>query len=504
MILQRFLLLSSLLLYYALLSTADVATPRAYLGCSLVLNQIYCYGGYVPDSGSNGTQYNTLSSNFYSLDMSSFDFNGNVSTAQNNWTTITNTVGANLLIPLGFHSTAGISGQSKFLMYGGVSNTAMNNPIVMYDPPSRTWSSVPIWGNYSDQTAIVDLSQTQSLWTWGGNVNSSTTVAPNIAYIFNYGISQWTNVPGDTQNTNVRYSYTATLGNNNRIYMIGGFEDQPGAIYATPATNMLQVRWYDTVSKNWGTDQATIVNSNLATVSQRAYHTTTQIPGSNKFLVYGGSVFIGSQNTIPNDYAYTYDYVAKQYSLLNLGTGGAGRRSGHQAVAYKSYIFILFGFDDLLLLRNDINVLDVSNATNPVWVTPNRNSTNPTGSSNPTSSNTESASSRISQGTTAGIAVAAAIVGIAIFAGILFLVYRRKQKQRQFELEDLDPRAHQRETWADDLPTHYQDGNQDNMPQKASYAEDTLTSQSEDYTRVGYVKPTSNDKSESTKPYANE
>ncbi|KAI8079823.1 uncharacterized protein BX664DRAFT_388803 [Halteromyces radiatus] len=102
------------------------------------------------------------------------------------------------------------------------------------------------------------------------------TVAPNTAYIFNYGTSQWSNLPGDTQNTNVRYSNTATLGNDNRIYMIGGFEDQPGSIYSVPRVNILQVRWYDTVNKNWGTDVATIANGNPATVSQRAYHTTTQ------------------------------------------------------------------------------------------------------------------------------------------------------------------------------------------------------------------------------------
>ncbi|KAI8079816.1 uncharacterized protein BX664DRAFT_341529 [Halteromyces radiatus] len=505
-----------LLLLNTSLCLADAVLPRAFLGCSLVLNAIYCYGG-MDGTVNDGKYINYVhtTSDLFSLDMTTFDFNGNASSAQTNWTTITNAVNMKALSPLSYHVTTAIAGQSKFLVYGGFSESTISNPIMIYDPPTRTWSFVSSYGNCSQSGAIVDLGGTQTFWTFGGYIGGLVT--PNTAYLFNYGKSQWSTVAGDTKNTNVRYSYTATLGNNNRIYLIGGFENTADSKYAVGGVNMLQVRWYDTTNQSWGTDIAT---ANAGLVSQRAYHTTTQIPGTTKFLVYGGSVWIGEQNNLPNDYAYTYDYISKQYNQLNLGSGGAGKRSGHQAVGYKSYIFILFGFDDKQSLRNDINVLDVSNATNPVWLG-TKSGTSSSQSANASTSLTSSSNdNELSTGAIVGIAVAASVVGVCGIAGILFCLYRKKRKGKQFEMEEINQTELLSKTWMDGSDDKKKGSiNQDKtvctddsppFQKSACYSlkpstpmmEDTIKPMSMDV--VDYVKPMSRDEESFVKPHSSE
>ncbi|KAI8079836.1 uncharacterized protein BX664DRAFT_203368 [Halteromyces radiatus] len=437
-----------LLLDHVILSLADAVAPRAFISCSLVLEKVYCFGG---NTGQyQGSNFLNPTNDFFSLDMSSFDFNGNLTTAQSNWTIITGTTGSSLVEARGAALTSSIANHGKFIVYGGGASNFLYNPLIEFDPPSNTWTSIQDYGQYTAIGGIVNNDNTQDLWTWGGNINDTSYHADNVVYNYNYGANQWTAIPGDTVNKNVRYAYTATMGSDHVIYIIGGFEN-------TPLTNsdngqgvdMHQVRWFNTNTSAWGTDTATS-NQN---VSARAYHTATLIPGSTKILVYGGSVFVGQVNTIPDDYAYSYDYAAKQYTLLNL-TGGAGKRSAHAAVSYKNYIFIMFGFDQNLQLHRDVNIMDVSNASQPVWHSPPPTNSSSGDIPSDGNSNNNVDSQGLSTNAIAGIAVAAVVVGLGAIAGGLFFMYRKKKQKRQFELEKLDPRSH---IPIYDLPDHTTD-----------------------------------------------
>ncbi|KAI8079824.1 uncharacterized protein BX664DRAFT_388804 [Halteromyces radiatus] len=89
---------------------------------------------------------------------------------------------------------------------------AINPSYSCHDDP--TASAYRACGLFSLFKLIADLGQTQSLWTWF-NRNSNAIVAPNIAYIFSYGltIASIDKCSCDTQNINVRYLYTVTVGN---------------------------------------------------------------------------------------------------------------------------------------------------------------------------------------------------------------------------------------------------------------------------------------------------
>jgi hypothetical protein len=97
----------------------------------------------------------------------------------------------------------------------------------------------------------------------------------SLIIVFSFWQNQWHQTSGDTVNTKVRFSYTATLGTNHRIYIIGGFEAPSGVNYQSGPVSMMLVRWFDTTSGAWGTDNATVAGSTDA-VQPRAYHTTTQ------------------------------------------------------------------------------------------------------------------------------------------------------------------------------------------------------------------------------------
>ncbi|ORZ14802.1 hypothetical protein BCR42DRAFT_58491 [Absidia repens] len=254
---------------------------------------------------------------------------------------------------------------------------------------------------------------------------------------------------------------------------------------------MLNVRWFDTITSTWGRDNAT-VSDPQQNIVPRAFHSATLLPGSTKILIYGGSAYIASQNTIPADYAYLYDYESKQYNLLDLGSNGAGRRSGHCAVLYKHYIFFMFGFNDKLQLQNDVNVLDVSNVTQPVWVM--------AGSSN--NGTMPPSGSGLSAGATAGIAVAAVIVGLGIaFAGV-FIWCRRRKHDRERDLNQLDPRATLNDFHA---PIYSQNPVGTISSDLGSpSAQDDRTHSSTPYYLKEIIKPSSDEPDPCSKPFAHE
>ncbi|CAO3587131.1 unnamed protein product [Absidia cylindrospora] len=263
---------------------------------------------------------------------------------------------------------------------------------------------------------------------------------------------------------------------------------------------MLATRWYDTTKATWGVDMGTV--SNKQAVSGRTYHTTTLVPDSNSFLVYGGSLFTNDRNQIQADYAYLYDYSKKIFTPLTFDNNtGAGKRSGHCAVLYKTNIFILFGFNENYQLLNDIHVLDVSTPTKPTWRTPS--SGDPTSQPSSGATSNDSNAPALSSGGIAGIAIGAAIVLVGIGGAVLFFFYRkRKNQQKEFQMDD--PRQQQNATEYM-LPTAFPDhhttssGNDqtkvDNLPPVFF---------TESASRLKPTKPTTDERELASKPHGDE
>ncbi|ORZ05642.1 hypothetical protein BCR42DRAFT_428060 [Absidia repens] len=223
-----------------------------------------------------------------------------------------------------------IASQTQFILYGGVTeptsqtlayplwkcSTNLNNS--MSTPPSQVF--------YTLYSPVVDT-RASTIWTWGGLINTTDIASINAASTFDYSREKWNTVEGDPTNGNIWIKHTAVfIEKTGRIYMMGGYEVKPGEVSSTGTFNdMTHVRWFDTNQNTWGTDQATVAGNQP--ITSRILHTVTPIPGSNKLLVYGG--YNDQEAKLSQDYAYVYDFVAKEYTPLNFNQTGPGPRASH-------------------------------------------------------------------------------------------------------------------------------------------------------------------------------
>ncbi|CAO3593483.1 unnamed protein product [Absidia cylindrospora] len=386
-------------------SLAEQVAGRCYLGCSLVLDSIHCFGGNTDISDDNTHRFHGMIDEHLTMDLSGFDFT-DTSNASMNWTRLTpSIVSSSLLEPIAFLTATSIANGTKFLIYGGAGTSLLplRYPLKVFDPANSEWSTLPSYGNYSRFAPVVDLEATHQLWLWGGLLNSSNTITNPYGRALDYTTNQWSTIPLNPSTACGRYHHTATLAPSmNTIYIIGGkcrraSGDPFGA-------NMLEIHSYDTIQSSWFFRQAT--TNNAQAIAPRMKHTTTLISGTNSFLIYGGDGADNPNVTIVNDYAYLYDFDKSVFTLLNLDSKvGAGPRTAHNAIAYKSYVMIMFGFNSQFEMLNDLHVLNTTDLFALHWLgdspPTNGSSVSPPGSNN-----------GLSTGATAGIAVAAAAVGV--------------------------------------------------------------------------------------------
>ncbi|KAI8332353.1 hypothetical protein BC941DRAFT_129007 [Chlamydoabsidia padenii] len=315
-----------LVIIYVSITRAATMGVRAYLGCSLVKNQIHCFGGYTGVDSESSSIYQNPSADHFYLDMSTFNFN-DTSTAMSNWTI---TKDSATLEATGFVQATSMANQSKLLLYGGTSPTGSNllNPFMMYDPVSGNWDSVTTYGNYTRFGSFVNLDDTQKVWTWGGVFNATWNVT-SYAYTLSFQTLLWEPIAGDTANTYTRYQHSSTLvPSKNTIYILGGMNRnlEPGKVDF--GADMLEVRTFNTMTSSWGTLHATV--SNGQNITPRNFHTATPITNTTVFLIYGGDASDTRNTAVLNDYAYLFDYSNNVYTPVNFDAGiGAGARTGH-------------------------------------------------------------------------------------------------------------------------------------------------------------------------------
>ncbi|SAM00549.1 hypothetical protein [Absidia glauca] len=418
------------------LSYAATMGVRAYLGCALLQTQIHCFGGFTSsDSRSSSTYTNAAADHFY-IDMATFDFT-DISNALSDWTVIQDD---SPLEVTGFVQTASFN-QSKLLIYGGSNNggTNLRNPFMEFDSSSRSWTTLATHGNYTRFGSLIALDDSQKVWTWylsswpsinlafsSQHRNTAFNVTSSV-YEFDFQKLQWIQFPGEP-NTYTRYQHSSTLiPSRNIIYIIGGMNRNPGGVDF--GADMLEIRTFDTVASTWGAIRGSVGNSQ--NITSRVSHTATYIANTNVFLIYGGDASDTVDTTVLTDYAYLYDYTNNVYTLLNFESGqGAGARTGHAAVAYESYVMIMFGVNSKHELLQDVHVLNMTNATSPAWV----------GTPLPSPSSSSVSKSGLSSGAIAGIVVAAVVASIVLTAALIFMMYRTRKQQKELELEATDPR----------------------------------------------------------------
>ncbi|CAO3592408.1 unnamed protein product [Absidia cylindrospora] len=422
-------MINALALFFLFFTLTEGTPARTFQGCGLASDKVYCYGGYTGFE-PNTFVYTPSTSDFITIDIAKFDFTA-INSTTDYWTPVPRPNNFNLEPNAGVIATS-ISNKTKLYLTGGFgeSNTLLVNSTIIYDPSTNDWTTVPnTLPFYASSGQAIDLGDSQ-LFSWGGQVNNTGTIVPNQINVLNYATLQWSSaqVTG-----NVAYDYTATLVPGGRIYIIGGAQGTPlndTGYY----TSMTVVSWFDTVSNTWGYDNATGTN-----VVPRKYHTADLIPGTSKILIYGGVQNTETTVMPVSDFCYIYDYKAKAYTPIAFQSSGAGPRAGHSSVLYQTpstaetYLFILFGYDSNVKLRNDTWVMNLTDTSQPEWTVARAKQ----------ASDDSTSSNALSTGAIVGISIGSAIAGIGLAAFAVIWFFRKRKQRQEFEIEQADPRHHQ-------------------------------------------------------------
>ncbi|ORX54078.1 hypothetical protein DM01DRAFT_1043252 [Hesseltinella vesiculosa] len=265
-------------------------SPVTGSGCALLANQhIYCFGG-AQSATSNRTMNNIL----LSLDVSNYNYD----TPTFSWQQVTsaNQLAADMSLDM-----VPINNGSSFLILEPSRAFGAAPPIVVGNPSANQYTnfSFPNPGNAGfyvtrSYASVVDLSSAgqSQVWIFGGEseavFNGGPSIAPPNIIMFNYVSNQFSTINPPTPNGLTRYGHTATLtGDGSEIYVVGGFK----ALTATSTTwtniTYLNTLWiFSMNSSQWSSVQPSSTSNTLP--SDRSLHTTTLIPGSSYFFIYGG------------------------------------------------------------------------------------------------------------------------------------------------------------------------------------------------------------------------
>ncbi|KAI9320141.1 hypothetical protein BX666DRAFT_1919620 [Dichotomocladium elegans] len=330
-------------------------------GCVLLDTKIYCYGGLLGTGEAGST-----SSTIMSLDVAS---SFSVSNASSNWVEVMPT-GNLVSVPNAAFSMVAIPSKDCFVVTGGVGyNTGTPLPFqtMSFNVLTNLWTSI-----YSDKRHQTYLSamvagNDDKLYLWGG-LSDRLTGATNQSYpsdmrILDFTMKTWSYVPY-LDGSIGRVAHSAALSNDGKtIYFLGGMFNSEFVNasygYRRGAVEMSYLLTFDTTNSSWGS-----VNTSSSVVpSQRIYHTSERIPGTNKILLYGGA---DGYVVHVSDYCYTLDLDTLQWERIKISAGDFGPRYSHSMVfVNNTTVFILFGVGTDGFYKSDFGVLDISTWT---WV----------------------------------------------------------------------------------------------------------------------------------------
>ncbi|KAI8099368.1 uncharacterized protein BX664DRAFT_321097 [Halteromyces radiatus] len=394
---------------------------RVLQGCTAVGNNVYCYGGYI--SAANSVFIN-MTTDHFTFDMSQADLTS--STYSPNWTPVPSTnSNTPALEPRASMSLASLD-NTRYMVFGGSYNAALNNPALIFDSSSNTWSTVSDPPFYMKEGFMISTDN-NTVWAYGGKLNGTQNFVQSeiLKGDLSKNPAMWSLFPnGLGVPVTSRYGYAA-ICRNGVINFFGGFLELPEVNLQPNIIPMQNITFYNTHTDQWGS-----LTASGDTPTPRKAHTATYIPGTGKVLIYGGTNKANLQALPVSDYAYLYDMDQHAYTKLDLSAGnGAGSRMGHSAVLYNRSIFIMFGYDGSGNINDDTHILDVSNASMPVWA----------GQSSVVSNNGTNETSTNSNGSIGAGGIAGIVVGVVAAAGIAgafaFFCYRKRRNRNKNEFD---------------------------------------------------------------------
>ncbi|CAO3651426.1 unnamed protein product [Cunninghamella blakesleeana] len=407
-------------------------------GCTLIKTSIYCFGGYTLDNNLRQSPSNT---NIF-LDLSKYNNFTNFKSEDVQWNVIGNTLsdtGATLQARSFSASTSTFS-DDTILIYGGISSTEnptsspIANPFIGFQTQLNKWRNLllPSSGNFTSRSTMVNLGN-DTIWIWGGQAQSSSNYSPNIVYLYNYRNSQWLNQINS--DWGMRIEHTATLANNNMIYIIGGSVKVNDASFEYASLN--NIIQFDTQTSTWSNVTAT-----GDFPKNRVSHTTTQIPGKNQLLIYGGVDAFREPDYLPDSLCYAYDYEKNTYTLVAVPRNpknGVNTLYGHFATSYAgSFIIFAFGYVNISSPSVSLNVLNITDLNNLNWVIEPVQQLNNT----PTSETPSQVNKALSSGTIVAIVVPIVVIVLGcVICVFAFLRYKSRKQQSKlpadpFQMDD--------------------------------------------------------------------
>ncbi|CAO3634147.1 unnamed protein product [Cunninghamella echinulata] len=436
------ILLFYLVLSYNILSVICQSNriPRLFPACSLIESTLYCFGG----TTSFNRRYYDIINEHISLDLSILNDNNNNNNNNNNskpatsisslqWKNVSNSISisSSPLPPIMRGATTTIQSNHSYLIYSGAStNNTLAQFIYNYHAPTNQWStlSLPTANNYTSDGSIINLGN-DTIWVWGGRSLTNGSINSNVYSTFDYNHLSWSQ--SITNNWQMLSGYSSTLTQNGIIYILGGYDDHNNRL-----VNFTQIRTFNSQHSTWSN-----INSTNAIPSNRMYHSVTNIPDKNLLFIYGGIFFNRSTSMMLDDVTYVYNYINNTFTPIALPTSTSSSpqnitRFGHFATILNQskYLLLAFGFNDINVGANHINVLNIADPYHPSWVT--RTVVTPTSTPYPTVPPEGSQKNGLSGGEIAAIVINV-IIAICIIFAIIFFCRRRKSNRYQNETRSM-------------------------------------------------------------------
>lgn len=454
---------TGLALFASNVLAGDIILSRQFPSCGFVGGQIYCYGG--DTSTTIASNAGAMDENIYSLNI--VQFSGQPTDSMSNkW----ETVKPNAPFAVGVRRAPAaivLPDKKRFLIHGGwnVNPFKYANQTIIYDTVSNTWQSGASYnevdrGVRQTYFASAVLLPNNQIGFYGGleqlaNISAPriTATGENMPYDINNGsrvgfdklqmyspdAATW--APFNPQiNAPANYypnSQTATLDSvSGKVYYLGGS-------FYTPKEPTYSTRIAFSWAYTFNTKSGTWLNETLGgeIPSNRIYHTADLLPNSRDIIVYGGTND-GAKASV--DYCYTLNLVDNTWvkqNNVNVPTTLSGPRFTHASVLVNTTLFILFGKG----LNGDLNPsllsIDIANVANisytAIFNAPSGAVVPPT-NNNTTTSPSDPESSGLSKGAIGGIAAGIVVAVLAIIAGVIFCIRKRKaEKNKQNEAEQL-------------------------------------------------------------------
>ncbi|ORX61771.1 hypothetical protein DM01DRAFT_52806 [Hesseltinella vesiculosa] len=284
------------------------------------------------------------------------------------------------------------------------------------------------------------------LWRVNNKVSmmQNDTLASNSVILYDIQNNKLSTISPPTPGGASRCGHTANLVNNHLIYILGGVIGLPssgGPESGPQSGKSFQDAWvFDTTSSQWNTVILTGSNPTM-----RIYHTTTNVPNTNKLFVYGGGdPAVDQSNQTSNwvsDRAFLIDCDTNAIAPAQIQNDDGPALLGHSAIAYeqngRSYIFIIWGVLSNNERQTNTFILDATNTSSMSWLS-EANGQDP---GTPPSTSSPSAGG-LSNGAIAGVTVGAVVVGVCVGAFAIFYRFRKRKQRDEFKLEKTDPRRH--------------------------------------------------------------